>query len=319
MPLYRAFGLTLASERAVPGLVPHPDPHGVDTQILFDTPPDLATRTLQCADWHVTPDGDESAAPALRAWRLGNGAYYRLRYADGTEFVLDRTGSRVWVSWEPSSTLADTAAYLLGPVLGLVLRLRGVTCLHASAVAVGSGAVAFVGAASAGKSTAAAAFVRMGHRALADDVVALTVCDGIACVVPAYAQLRLWPDSVKLLYGSADALPPLTPTWEKRGLDLSGADAFQDQPLPLKRIYLLQRRSPDSTTRIERAGGRVSLLSLLGHAYVNYLLERGQTRRDFECLSALVTQVPVRRLSMPDAADGGVALRHAIVADCEAP
>jgi hypothetical protein len=316
MPTYRAFGLTLASDRPVPGLVPTSASERVDTHVWFAASPDEPVGTLPEELWFQArelADGE----PALRAWRLDGGRYFRLRYADGTEFVVEGAGQHVWARWSPTSTLEDTATYLLGPVLGLVLRLRGVACLHASAVAVGTHAVAFVGSAYAGKSTIAATFVRMGHRALADDIVALTIRNGVAYAVPAYAQLRLWPESVALLYGAADALPPLTPTWDKRGLDLSRG-AFQEEPLPLAAIYVLDPRSSDASPRIELLSGRECLLTLLGNSYVSYLMDRTQRREEFELLSRLVNEVPMCRLGVPHAVRHAAQLRDVIVEDCEA-
>ena len=120
-------------------------------------------------------------------------------------------------------TIEDMATYLLGPVLGLLLRLRGVTCLHASAVAFGETAVAFVGSEGAGKSTTAAALARRGHAILSDDIVALAEHNGSFFVHPAYPYLCLWPESVESLYGSAEALPSSARTtksaafhWENR-------------------------------------------------------------------------------------------------------
>jgi hypothetical protein len=315
MPIYRAFGLTLETDRLVPGLVPLATSAHVDVRIWFDASGDAAACALAQEAWYVAQELHDGV-PALRVWRLGAGAGFRLRYADGTEFLVDGAGAEVRATWPASSTLEDTATYLLGPVLGFVLRRRGVCCLHASAVALGSRAVAFVGAPYAGKSTIAAALVKAGHRALSDDIVALALRDGVPHAVPAFAQLRLWPDSVALLYGSADALPPLTPTWDKRGLALSGADAFQDRPMPLAAIYLLDERSPDGSPRIGSLGGRAGLLALLGNSYVSYLMERPQREQEFDFLSRLVTRMPVRRLSVPDASHAAE-LGRTILEDCE--
>ena len=218
---YSAFGLSLRTNQGVPGLMPSSVASAADTQIWLDAWP-LSPRThdLPGEAWHVS-EGQGQNTPALRVWRLAGGAYFRLRYSDGTEFLVDRAGSEVWATWPDSSTLEDTATYLLGPILGFVLRLRGITCLHASAVVVGDRAIALIGPANAGKSTTAAAFCRRGHPILADDIVALLERDEIVQVQPAYPQLRLWPDSVALLYGTSDALPRLTPTWDKRALDLT--------------------------------------------------------------------------------------------------
>ena len=313
MPTYRAFGLTLATNRSVPSLVPENTRAPVHTHISLGVTPDVPAGDRAGEEWYVAPNVD--GEPALRVWRTGEGAYLRLRYADGPEFVVDGAGQQVWASWPASSTLEDTATYLLGPVLGLVLRLRGVTCLHASAVAIEGRAVLFAGSPSAGKSTAAAALVRLGHPALADDVAALVVRDGITHVVPAYPHLRLWPESVALLFGSGDVLPPLTPTWDKRGLDVT--DAFHGEPLPLAAIYVLEARSLDGSTRIAPIDGRQRLLTLIAHGYVNYLLDRARRQQDFDALSRIAFEVPVRRLSVPDFAAHAAAFRRAIIEDSE--
>jgi dephospho-CoA kinase len=53
------------------------------------------------------------------------------------------------------------------------MLLRGVVCLHASAVAIGDEAIALLGPAGSGKSTTAAAFAERGYSVLAEDVVTL--------------------------------------------------------------------------------------------------------------------------------------------------
>jgi hypothetical protein len=316
--LYSAFGLTVGTNRPVPGLTCLSAEGRADTQIWLDPGP-LPSRIcdLPADVWYVS-DGDEEPRPALRVWGLGGGAYFRLLYADGTEFLVDRVGREVWATWPDSSTLEDTATYLLGPVLGFVLRLRGITCLHASAVAVGDRAIALVGPANAGKSTTAAAFCRLGYPVLADDIVAISETGEIQRVQPAYPQLRLWPDSVTLLYGSADALPRLTPTWEKRALDLTkNGYRFQEQPLPLAAIYVLAGRSSDAETRIEGLKGRENLLTLLGNTYVGYLQSGAMRRQEFESLGRLVATVPIRRVVAAEAPAGITSLCTRILDDCE--
>ena len=215
-----------------------------------------------------------------------------------SEFFVDRQGRAVWATWPDSLTLEDAAIYLLGPVLGLVLRLADITCLHASAVTVGDRAIAFVGPPNAGKSTTAAAFARMDHPVLTDDIVALAPNrDEIPRVLPAYPHLRLWPDSVALLYGSEEALPRLTPTWDKRALDLTqNGYRFEQRTLPLAAIYVLAGRSPDAEPSIQELRGRECLLTLLANTYVGYLLDAAMRAQEFEALGQLVRSVPVRRV-----------------------
>jgi len=315
---FSAFGLSLRANHLVPGLVARSSGPPADSRIWLDTMP-LSPRMCDLLEdvWYVGDQRDESI-PSLRVWRLAGGAYFRLLYGDGVEFIVSRDGGDVWVTWPDSSTLEDATTYLLGPVLGFVLRLRGITCLHASAVAVGDHAIALLGPAQAGKSTTAATFCGMGYPVLADDVVALTERDGVLAQ-PAYPQLRLWPESVELLYGAADALPRLTPTWDKRALDLTqNGGGFQPQPLPLAAIYVLGERSSDPEPRIEGLRGRESLMTLVANTYVGYLLDAAMREHEFESLGRLIASVPVRRIVPPaDPARISRLCRH-ILTDCEA-
>ncbi len=164
-------------------------------------------------------------------------------------------------------------------MFGLILRLRGALCLHASAVAWRDCAFVLLGAAGAGKSTTAAAFARRGCAVLCDDVSVLWDCRPPFLVQPAYPQLRLWPSSVHLLFGADDALPALTPNWNKCGMDLTApAHPFQEIPLPLGGLYLLDNRCGDDAPRLEDLSAAEGFFVLARNTYVNYLLDAPNLR-----------------------------------------
>jgi hypothetical protein len=220
-----------------------------------------------------------------------------MAYDDGTQFWLDRSRENIWATWPEQVQLENISSYLLGPVLGLLLRLRGVICLHASAVAIGDGCVAFVGAAGAGKSTTAAAFTKLGYAILSDDIVALEEQNGAFYVVAAHPQLCLWPESVKMLYGSAEALPRLNPVWDKRRLRLGEhGTRFENRALPLGVIYLLGDRCPDPSPSVQTMRPQASLLSLVADTYANKILDREMRAREFDVLGRLAAAVPIRRV-----------------------
>src|SRR6188474_787345 len=222
--------------------------------------------------------------------------YFRFRYADETEFVVDKAGTQVWAAWREPLTIEDTATYLLGPVMGFVMLLRGVVCLHASAVAIGDKAIALLGPAGAGKSTTAAAFAERGHSVLAEDVVTLDDRGDQFLVRPGYPCIRLWPPAVKALYGSETHLPRLTPNWDKCYLDLN--DNFQREPLRLAAIYHLGERRHDATApfvqTLDRAEG---LMSLVANTYATKLMDKQMRAREFEVLTRVVSNVPLRRIT----------------------
>jgi hypothetical protein len=298
--LYSAFGLSLLADQPLPGLVAQSMTSAVDVRIHLGTmPPDclnLRPHAGNSPPWYTSPTYDAPDRPALTVWRPAEGRYFHLRYSDATEFVVDRAGAQVWATWPSSATLADTATYLLGPIIGLVLRLRGIVCLHASAVAVDDRAVVLFGLAGAGKSTLAAAFARRGDVILADDIAALEADGDTFRIRPAYPQLRLWPESVRSLYAEEQALPLLTPTWEKRALDLTQAGyRFAAHPLPLSAIYLLGERRAVDAPCVEELPVPGRLAALAQNTYVNYLLDREMRAAEFAVLGRLVATMPIRR------------------------
>lgn len=310
--LYSAFGLLLEANRPIPGLIAQDISSLPDVRVYFD---DVAPFiAVECGDeepYYIS--AREPGDAALQVWKSPQ--YFRLRYADDTQFLVAANGVEVRATAPAAATLEDTATYLLGPVLGFVMRLRGVTCLHASVVAIGDRAVAIAGPAGAGKSTAAAGFASMGHAVLADDIAALIFHDDRMHVQPAYPQLRLWPDSVTMLYGAPDALPRLTPTWDKRSLLLSGPGAFQAQPLPLCAVYVLGDQCDHHETAVDEVGGAERLRVLLANTYVGYLLDATMRQQEFDWLVRLASTIPVRQVHRGSGASSVTAICSHLIDD----
>lgn len=293
------YGLGLQANLPIPGLRISSAARRVDVQVRLAMMPAWLDDLLATAEpWHCSPWLDVDGEAALKTWKLGGGDYFRLLYRDGTSFVVNAGGTEVWADWPAELTLEDTATYLLGPIFGFLLRLRGVTCLHASAIAVDDQAIALIGPPGAGKSTTAAAFTQQGYSVLSEDVVALRDQGDSFLVQPGYPLVRLWPDSVRMLYGAEDALPPLTPNWNKCYLDLTRNNfSFQRQPLPLAALYLLDERSDDpAAPLVEATPSHTGLIDLVANTYTNYLLDQEMRAREFDLLGRLVQSAPLRKL-----------------------
>ncbi len=297
---HNVFGLVLRSNLPIPGLPALETPTEIlDVQIhLGVSPPTESGRPAESQPVVYTSScADEGGKPIWEIRTSPHSSFFHLNYYDGMQFWLDRKGKVLWATWPATSSLEETSTYLLGPILGLLLRLRGVTCLHASAVAIENRCVAFVGSEGAGKSTVAATFAREGYGVLSDDIVALVEQEMTFHVVPAYPHINLWPDSVKMLYGSSEALPRFSPEWDKRRLALGEEKApFENRPLPLGAIYLLEDRQPDSAPSVEAVRPQAAFLSLVADSYASKILDRDLRAREFAVLGRVVTAVPVRRM-----------------------
>ncbi len=297
--------MCLQADRTIPGLEPLPEPRPVDVAVFLggELPRFDRLTELSRQPWYISSNLDESGAPVLKVWRLA-ADYFRLIFCDGIEFVVDRRGTRVWANWPEKAAMEEVAVYLLGAVSGFLLRLRGITCLHASSVAVGRQAIALLGHPGAGKSTTAAAFARLGHPVLTDDILPLHVLEREIIVYPGTPRLCLWPSSVTHLWGFQEALPRITPPngvdpeWDKRYLHLlENGYRFQEGPLPLKALYFLGERREEGALNITPVTGREALLELVANSYATKLLDKAMRIKEFGVLSQLVNTIPLRRVT----------------------
>jgi hypothetical protein len=306
MPLvYCVYGLRVLCDEPIPGLLPCDSADGIDVRVWLNRMPPWWENHSPATDveWYRTPGLDDRGRPRLTVWKL-NRSWYRLLYCDGTEFLVDPRGGELWSRWPPGATVEDSATYLVGPVLGFVLRLREVCCLHASAISIGHKIIGFSGPPHAGKSTIAAAFAKLGYAVVSDDILALEEEEDRFLVRPGYPRLCLWPDATTSLYGSSHRLPRITPEdgindwWDKRYLDLtSSGHGFQMQSLPLSAIYLIEERKDSADCpRVEPVSASAAVVKLAANTYMNYLLDRNLRFKEFQFLTRLVSGLPVRRV-----------------------
>jgi len=321
MSNWSMYGLQVLSNQPIRGLSQSNSASAPDLYVNLGFLPEWFNKTLdqEARPWYASAHQGDGGVPNLRIWRLAGGHFYWLRYADGTHYVVNNIGTRIWSCWPESISPEDAISCLLGPVMGFVLLLRGIICLHASSIAVAGRAIAIAGPSQAGKSTIAAAFAKLGYPVLSEDVVTLDELNGRFLVHPGYARIRLWPDSAEALYGSADVLPRLAPTWDKRYVDLTeDSYQFQKSPLPLAAAYILEERALDCAAfRIESLSTREALLSLIGNTYATNLMDRKMRGREFEILRRVIADVPIRRVFPPNDYESLPQLCNMIVEDFE--
>jgi hypothetical protein len=316
---YTLYGLEIAANVALPGLPSGCRQNKIDVQILlkenslFSDFPVIQPRDAV----YVSSCSNQIGLPTLQVARLMDGQFFGFFYGDGCRFIVDKEGRRIWADWPENFTLEDACTYLKGPVIAFVQRLRGVTSLHASSVVVEGQAIALVGLPGSGKSTTAAALAISGYSALSDDVVVLADQGDRFLVQPGYPRLNLWPNSVRSLLGCDDALPRITPTWNKRYLALDhDGPRFESKPMPLGAIYILGEREADLTEAVvEDLEGHEAFAALVANTYVNYLLDRDMRALEFDVLSRLLAAVTVRRVRPVDDSSKVFELCETIIAD----
>jgi len=204
---------------------------------------------------------------------------------------LVRNGSEIIVDPLPGVDEQVTRLFLLGSALGVLLHQRGLLALHASAVALRSRAVVFVGDSGWGKSTTAAALHARGHNILADDLIALDMHGtGAPSVLPGFPRLKLSLEPAAALGYDLEKLAVFHPEDERRDCRVS----FQPTSLPLACIYVLDA---GSRQEIELLRPQQAFIELIHHSYAIYFLKNaGATPTHFRQCSQLAGSVPIYRL-----------------------
>jgi hypothetical protein len=163
---------------------------------------------------------------------------------------------------------------LFAQVLPLAATLQGLELFHASAVALGDRAVAFVATSGTGKSSLAVHLVARGARYVADDVVAVEAASDSAFVHPGPAVASVHRSELRSLGPGADDVGVVIGRSDKLQLEVEPVAG----PRRLEAVYFLERlragefaidESPAPDPRLLLASTFISYLTsadfLLGH------------------------------------------------------
>lgn len=291
MRYYSAYGLSISSalalpELMVPGVVPKADSGDVVVRLGSIQSLPLQFDSAGCGFW---ARGDEACHVVEKV-----GAF------------LARGGREIVIDSVPGVEDRLLRLSLLGPALALILHQRGLLVIHASVVARGDGAIAFLGKNGWGKSTIAAALHLKGYDLVTDDVAAIQIDQAGPSVLPGSPQVKLWPQAATLLGEIPERLPLLHPNFDKRGW--RAERGFSLAPRRLERIYAL---APGPAPAIERLEPREACFELLrhwyGHRFGGGLLQNGAAALHLRQCAALAAQVSMHRLVR---SGGSTALLH---------
>lgn len=269
---YTAYGLRLRSPIALPftrlpeGLAGEPDV----VIRLGATPAALPSARGKTVRWQT--------APGRFLLNIDDVARYYV--ADGRDIVIERRGG----------SDHDLSVYFTGSVLAAMLQQRGVATLHASAVQTNAGAVLFLGASGAGKSSLLAALIKRGYPMMADDVVGVVLDGAVPTVLPAFPCTRLWADALHHL-----AWWPRADRRVRQDLDkhLAPVDEFYGLPLALRTCFALTVGDSDEVELGTTAPSDAFLL-LSKYAYrKKFLVGLERAGNQFRILEAVAKRVPV--------------------------
>ena len=231
-------------------------------------------------------------------------AFYRrsagilVRFHGLADFELSADGTRVSCASVPGVPDATVEHLFLNQVLPLALNRIGKLVFHASAVAIGGGAVCFSGEAGRGKSTLTAAFAIDGAPFLTDDALVLNAAEEGYDVEPTHPSLRLWGDSKdQILGGLAHAAPAVSYTPKARLL-ASGALPHCDKPKRLLAAYFLGDISAQSIS-IRPLGRAEALIEWARNSFILDIEDKSQIAEHFYNIAELADRLPAFVLDYP--------------------
>jgi hypothetical protein len=306
---YELHGLRLASDCPLANLRESEDgEQRADIQLIFQ-PQTPRPDQQYPLEWQPYLRGQTNEPGYRIAVARGHGgAFYRMSfYSDAGEatFIVNAAGDAVWIDWRTRTT--DDAIppgirmLLSSRVWGVVLRLRGLVCLHGNLVGLESGDIALLGESGVGKSTLAAAFLKHNYPILSDDRVVLQYDGGIFWAQPGAPHLSLWRDTLAAFELDPDAYGRIINWADKRLLRLSAPRHFRATAAPLRAIYVLEPRQRDlQHLRLERLKPTRALRELMLQRFGVFELPRAQAASEYRMLLRLADAVPLYRLHRPD-------------------
>jgi hypothetical protein len=177
-------------------------------------------------------------------------------------------------------------------IVPFALQALGRELLHASAVQLPHGAIAFCGGSGAGKSTLAHALSQYGHRQLADDALLFETVSSSVQVFPLPFAVRLVKD-----LGPNGGISGRKESREVRSEDWP--------PVPLRAVFLLERTSDPrgEDPAFVPLPSREAFSLLLYHAHCFSFSDNARRQQMLERYLELTARVPVYHLHSRPALD----------------
>lgn len=297
----RAFGLEIDSSFEAPGL-----PAVTGPPVGRGTRMDIVAATEIDARWPAGPSTrvveerfeEDPEGLAARTIDVHQDQGYRL-YARGFGLArVSSSGDAIECAAPDGQVDWSWQRFLVGRVLPWASVLRGYEAFHASAVALGDRAVAFVGPTGWGKTSLALRLVADGAGFITDDVLA----------IEAYGDgLRVHPGASVASVRPAERAVIPSHTWERLGTVLghSGktylALPMVLAPMPLTIVYFLNGGDGPAVEPISRFDPRL----LLSSTFVLGVQSPERLRNQLDICATIAARVPSFWLRATAGADAG--------------
>jgi len=297
MQHYTAFGLQIASEPELPGLIPG------------NGNPDVTIRFGDVPEHLPEPIKGKGVAYELNegSFLLRVPGVARLLVNHGNEIIIERVGEAEDI---------DISVFAINTPIGALLYQRGYLPMHASAIKVNGGCVMFTGVSGVGKSTILASLYQHGYHVVADEICAISLSgDGVPLVHPGVAYTWLWRDVLDHFEKDVSGLNHRQNNPEKYKVPID--ERFYNKPLPLQRVYVLSTKNTPGI-EMEEIKGHDKFLPIKHNAYRYRIGNAISTpAASFNMQTSIGKHAIVKRILRPDGKINIDLLRELIISDLE--
>jgi hypothetical protein len=233
-------------------------------------------------------------------------------------FRIDLSGKQILWEFRSNVHLDLIRAVVSRRILALCLSHHDSTLLlHGCITMTGDRVVGLLGPRGRGKSTLGSEFLKSRFPIWSDDIAVVQMKKKQFWIQPGPSEMRLWPESLKRMTNryqmSAKAIYPRVR--KKRIILTPGSmGPITKKPVILKALYVLSRIAKGSI-RLETLRGQENLVQIMRNVYNPVLTESRILRHQFDMITSLALQIPVKRLVYPSGFKYLPSVRRAILSD----
>lgn len=268
---YKIYGLNVHSEICLPAIKQNNS--NIDVNIYFQNLENFSFRSsLAGNNFKVIEDG------VCLFWKNNP----LIKISDGNKIIINS-----------SVNIDDNIIrhLILGTAFAVLQHQNGLLVLHASSVNIGNYAIGFLGPTGLGKSTTAFSLNNNGYSIISDDVLPINFSDTSSPIVyPGYPRLRL---SSELL--EKTDLNMCLKVNESLDKFIVETERFSSVPVPLKRIYVLQR---GKNFNIESLSQKNALIEIINNSYCFSILNNLEKSKNLKQCANIVKNISIKRLTI---------------------
>ena len=275
--IYKAFGLIISSEIEIPEFLKgsgNPDVHIIIGNIP-ETIPDVYKEGFRFV--------------------LSKNEFI-LRFKDWAEFYV-KDGKQIVIKPEKDVDERDVRAFLLSPVIAILLHQRGLLPLHSSGIIYKNKAVLFAGNSGAGKSTLAMALNRKyQYPLISDDIIAIQKDNNKPVAFSSFPSVKLWDDSSEMLDIPIEEMPFIRKDIFKRRYD--NTSEFYNGVLEPSIIFFIGT-SDNNEVNTREIIGTEKFNFLRQHIFRGTMVGEIYAQNQFGILAAILSKVKCYELKRP--------------------